>query len=119
MDKAQAIQKFWEGFGLPAYDENTVPADAETPYITYGVQTAGLDETVYPSASLWYKSKRWDKISQKAEEIYTAIKRMPTMKIDGGRMYITTGTPFAQRMSDENDNIRRILLQINIEFFTN
>jgi len=120
MDKAQAIHTFWSGFGLPAYDENTVPDNAPLPYITYGVQTASIDETVYPSASIWYRGKSWEAISKKADEIYEAIKRAPqTQKVDGGRMFITPGTPFAQRMSDEDDSIRRILIQVNIEFFTN
>jgi len=119
MDKAQATQKFWESFGLPAYDENTVPDGAALPYITYQVKTASIDEPVYPSASIWYKSRSWEAISKKADEIAEAIRQMPTIKIDGGRMFVTTGAPFAQRMSDEDDSIRRILLQVNIEFLTN
>ena len=31
MDKFQAQQSFWSSFGLTAYDENTVPDDAEYP----------------------------------------------------------------------------------------
>ena len=42
MDKYQAINEFWNRFGVMAYDENTVPDDAELPYITYGVNIAAL-----------------------------------------------------------------------------
>ena len=38
MDKAQALHSFWSGFGLTAYDENTVPDGAQLPYITYEVE---------------------------------------------------------------------------------
>lgn len=37
MNKAQAIQAFWESFGVPAYEESTVPDDAVMPYITYSM----------------------------------------------------------------------------------
>jgi hypothetical protein len=37
MNKSQALQSFWESFGIPAYNEYTVPDNAEMPYITYSV----------------------------------------------------------------------------------
>lgn len=121
MTKAQAIQAFWEGFGLTAYDETTVPDDAQFPYITYSVQTDSIGNTNYLSASLWYKSYSWKEISEKAEAIAEHIVTMmpPTIPIDGGRLYISKGTPFAQRMAEaSNDMIRRIVLNVNFEFLT-
>jgi hypothetical protein len=121
MTKGQAIQTFWEGFSIPAYDETTVPDNAQFPYITYQVQTDSLDSVCMTNASLWYRSYSWKEISEKTEEISQAIARMnpPSIKIDGGRLYISKGVPFAQRMSDDSDDaIRRILLNINYEFLT-
>ena len=37
---------------------------------------------------------------------------------DGGKLWIKRGTPFAQRMSDENEQIRRIYLNVEVEYFT-
>lgn len=121
MTKGQAIQTFWEGFSIPAYDETTVPDNAPFPYITYQVQTDSLDGVCMTNASLWYRSYSWKEISEKAEEISQAIARMnpASIKIDGGRLYISKGVPFAQRMRDDSDDaIRRILLNINYEFLT-
>ena len=70
MTKGQAIQKFWESFGIPAYDETTVPDDAQLPYITYSVHTGSLGDLCITNASLWYKSYSWKEISEKTEEIY-------------------------------------------------
>lgn len=122
MDKAQAIHNFWSGFGIPAYDENTVPWTAIMPYITYSVSTGSIENFVLLTASLWYKSTSWAEITQKVKEIEQAITSMnpPTMKIDGGRVYLVKGTPFAQRMSEPgNDLVRRMYLQVNAEFLTN
>lgn len=121
MTKGQAIQKFWESFGITAYDETTVPDDAPFPYITYSIQTDSIDNVVMTTASLWYRSYSWAEISEKAEQIAREIVRMqpPSIKIDGGRLYITKGVPFAQRMRDESDSaIRRIVLNVNLEFLT-
>lgn len=121
MTKGQAIQAFWESFGLTAYDETTVPDDAPLPYITYSVKTDSFDNVVLVNASLWYRSYSWKEISEKTEEIAMAIIKMnpPSIKIDGGRLYITKGVPFAQRMREDSDDaIRRMLLNVNYEFLT-
>lgn len=121
MDKFQAIDTFWNSFSWPAYDENTVPDDAETPRITYSVTADSLGLPVLISASLWDRSTSWESISNKAEEIGRYIDNAypPAMKIDGGRMKVMREVPFIQRMSDPSDNmIRRIYLNVSAEFFT-
>lgn len=123
MDKWQAIQTFWEGFGVPAYDETTVPLgdnSPEFPYITYEMRTGAMGNTVALSASLWDKSNSWERISKKADDIAKAVGEYGhiTIPIEGGYVYITQGSPFAQRMSDEDDSIRRILMNIMVEFLT-
>lgn len=122
MDKVQAIDEFWNSFGLPAYDENTVPTDdsVDYPYITYSVSTDSLGNMVPLSASLWYRSTSWEDITHKAQEIARAIKtqHMP-IKIDGGYVWLVGGTPFSQRMSDPNDDmVRRIYLNVSAEYLT-
>lgn len=120
MDKAQAIDAFWKSFGIKAYDENTVPKDTEFPYITYNVTTAALGTVVNLYGSIWYREPSWKNISLKTEEISRFIgyggKEFP---IDGGYMWLVRGTPFAQRMSDPNDDmIRRMYINIQAEFLT-
>lgn len=122
MTKAQAIHNFWSSFGLTAYDETTVPDNAPFPYITYSVETDSFDNTVMANAILWYRTYSWKDISEKAEDIARAIVKMnpPTIKIDGGRLYISKGVPFSQRKKEENDDtIRGIILNVNFEFMTN
>jgi hypothetical protein len=117
MDKWQALHTFWSGFGLVAYDENTVPDYAELPYITYSASIGELDEKVYLTASIWYRSNSWAEVSQKAEGIGDLIGGGYGVPYSGGRLWITKTVPFAQRMSEETDlQIRRILLQVNAEF---
>ena len=120
MDKAQALHAFWDGFGMKAYDENTVAENATFPRITYSVSTDSIGNLVILSASLWYNTRSWEDISKKADEIAAAIgyggKILP---VDGGYVWIMRGSPFAQRMAEPSDNmVRRIALNINAEFLT-
>ena len=117
MDEWSALNAFWNSFGLDAYDENTVPDDAEMPYITYQASVGGLDENVMLSASLWYRSQSWSDISQKSKQIGNSIGGGIGVSYTGGRLWIVKQIPFATRMSDPDDTgVRRILLQVNAEF---
>ena len=121
MNKAQAIHAFWSGFGLPAYDQYTVPQDAQMPYITYSVMTGALNDMMVMNASLWYRSSSWEAITIKADQIAQAIGNTgyAIRAVDGGYLWLTQGSPFAQRMSDDADrDIRRIYLNVNAEFLT-
>jgi len=119
-NKAQALNQFWNGFGLPAYEESVVPDNAQMPYITYNVSTGKMDDMLLPSASLWYRSTSWKDIELKALEIAEAIGKQGyyIQKIDGGYMVVRQGAPFSQRMSDENPDVRRIYLNIAVEYLT-
>lgn len=119
MDKEQAIHAFWSGFGLDAYDQNTVPDNAQMPYITYSVATGMMDDVVSLSGSLWYKSYSWKEIAGKALEISRYLGwGGKIIKLDKGYMWIYKGSPFSQRMQDEDDSIRRIYINLGVEFLT-
>ena len=120
MTKAAAIYQFWNGFGLIAYEENTVPTDAVFPYLTYQLITDSFDRDVAATASLWYRSESWKDINAKTEEIAQRIGLGgEIIKCDGGRIWIKRGQPFAQNMGDESDDlIKRKYLNLTIEYFT-
>lgn len=117
MDRAQCLNNFWNSFYIQAYDSNTVPQNAAYPRITYEVSLSDFNAPVLLTASIWYNSTSWAQISQKADEIETAIgKGGITLPYDNGLLWIVKGTPFSQRMSDEDPNIRRIVINIEAEY---
>ena len=123
MDSAQALHGFWSGFEWAAYDSTTVPSSEMTPAIpriTYDVAMAEFEAPVTLSASLWDRGYSWARISQKTEEIFDYIGLGGILiPYDDGKLWIRRGTPFAQRMSDEDDAIRRVYINIEVEYFTN
>lgn len=119
MDKQQAFYKLWSGFELPAFDENSVPDDASFPRIDYQVITDSIDSPVFPIAKLWYRSTSWTAIDAKLHEIESYIAEMLPISVDNGYMNVTTGTPFAQRITAEDDHtIKGYLINLAVEFFT-
>lgn len=116
-NKWTALDTFWGRFGIPAYDENTVPDGATMPYITYQASITEFDEKIQLTASLWYYSTLWNEISQKASEIEAFIGGGHSEPYTGGRLWITKEYPFAQRMSEPGSSMtRRIVMLIGVEF---
>ena len=121
MDKHQALFSFWSSFGLPAYDQNTVPDKAPLPRITYEDATGSMGDVINLTASLWYRDTGWAAISQKAQEIADYIESMypMTLPLNTGRLLLTRGRPWDQRMNDpDDDGIRRVVLNVQAEFLT-
>ena len=119
-DKEQALNAFWSSFGVPAYDENTVPDDAAMPCITYETSIGDLFNTVLLSASVWTRSASWAWAANKAQEISDEIGTGGTCYgYDGGMLWIKRGKPFAQRVADPADSmIRRYLINIEADFLS-
>ena len=121
MDKWQGLDSFWNSFGIPAYDENTVPDDAVLPYITYEAAIGSFGDTVPLSASVWYYGSSWAEISRKADEISRALNGWKLVELsDRQYIYLKKNRDglFAQRMPDVNTMVRRIRFSLSAEFFT-
>ena len=127
MDKTQALHSFWSSFNIPAIDEQSaydegVLESLGVPkrYITYEAATSNLGDALALTASIWDKSTSWAWITQKADEIAAYIGYGGrVLPVDGGYLWIKLGSPFARRMSDENNyDLRRIYLTISAEYLT-
>ena len=120
MTSSQALYQFWAGFDWPAYDENTVPSEEmhpAMPRITYQSAWGSFESELSLVASLWDRSYSWEAVETKAEEIYNAIGGGVHLPDNAGFVWIDDPSAFAQRMEDEDDSIRRILIQVKVEFY--
>ena len=119
LNKPQALQAFWERFGVAAYDENTVPENAAFPRITWTYAEDDFERPVALSASVWDRSYSWARVQTLAETIRLEIGYGGILiPCEGGQIWLKTGAPFAQRMGDDDDAIRRIYINIEAEFLT-
>lgn len=120
MDKWQAQHEFWSSFGVPAYEEHSVPDGAPFPRITYESATSVFESLVSITASIWVRSTSWKDADALADAIEEHIKRMGCPEINKGRYRVYIGdTTFAQKMDDPNDDqIKRIIINVTFEFMT-
>lgn len=121
MDKYEAQYSFWSGFNIPAYEENSVPDEDEVsfPYITYQAVSSSFDEDATINASVWTRSTSW----ATADTIATLVQQRlgnggAVVSYDGGIIWFTPNTPFAQSMGDPSDDrIKRKLLTVQLHFY--
>ena len=128
-DKLQAVTAFWESFGIPAYEENSIRGIDEYydeqgnrhkldyPYITFEMRYGTLDNPVQLTADVWYRNTSQEQISQKVEQIERAIGEGNVIEYNGGALFITKGNPFAQLMGDDaDDSVQRAYIMLNAEY---
>ena len=122
MDKWQAQHNFWNSFGVPAYEEHSVPDDQRNtfPRITYESAISAFEDLVSITASIWTRTTSWEQADTLANTIERFIKDMGCPEIEGGRYRVFIGnSTFAQKMDDpEDDQIKRIVLSVTFEFMT-
>ena len=129
MDSWQAINTFWNSFGVPAYDEQTTFQEGQQPaypHITYESASGVNGVTELLSASLWDKidpdvqmTASWSWLKQKAEEIKNEIGYGgKKMKVGGGGIWIKipVTSPFSRPVPSGADNILRIQMNIEVDY---
>ena len=119
-DKFAAIQDFWSSFGVPAYDEYSVPTGDNAPkfpYITYSLSYDTFDRPVSMVVNIWTRSTSWGSALRKFAEIEKIIGAGKYIECDGGAILIRFGSPIMNRLGDDNDDmVRRLLVNIAAEY---
>jgi len=121
MSKASALHTWFGSFGLTAYEETNVKANAPLPYLTYTYATGDSDGgEVSIVVNIWYRTENNTTPNAKAEQIYTAVGRGGVMiPVEGGAIWIKRGSPFCQAIAEPSDaNIRRRYINLTAEFLT-
>ena len=119
MDKEQALHSFFSQFNISAYDANTVPEALEFPYITYEVITDNFGAQNVLTASIWDRGKSWARVVGILHQIENALGYGgQTINYENGLLWVKRGMPFAQRMNDTDDSIRRIVINLEVEYLS-
>ena len=121
MDKFEALYSFWSSFGIPAFEENSVPTGddyPDYPYITYEVATGGFNSAISVNGYIWTRSNSWEEADEITEEIATRLKYGGELyPYDGGSLWITAQDNFASNMGDYTDNmIKRKVLNVTLNY---
>ena len=112
---AAALHSFLSGFGIPAYVVNTVPDEAELPYLTYPLTEPEWNSPATFYVQVYTRNKTQNAPAlRKADEIVQAIGpagvRIPC---DGGYVVLNLQNPTVQLIVDGDIRSAYINLQIN------
>lgn len=123
MTIGQALQEFFEGFGMKAYPTTAVPnsQDLTFPYLTYETPRSyfGGGE-VNCTVNMWFYTSSEAAASAKADELSAVIGRGGLiLHCDDGALWLRRGSPWVQSLSEaQNNNYKRRIFNLTIEFFT-
>ena len=121
MTKEQALQDFFNSFGIVGYRSTSVPDDVIFNYLTYDAPISSFEEEpVSITANLYYYTDSEAIPDAKAEEIRQRIGRGGVrLPCDGGFIWLRWGAPWCQSLVDDtNKNIKRRYMNITAEFLT-
>lgn len=120
MTPEAALYQFMSGFGIPAYAATATPSEAEFPYITYDLVVGEWEGgEVNVPVNVWYRTDSEALPNAKVREIGKALGiGGTTVQCDGGMLWLTKGSPWAQamRVEGEDDKIKRRYVNINVEY---
>lgn len=111
---AQALKKFFSSFGIPAYEENSVPDSVDTPYITYQLVEADWSESASVSATVWYKGTSLSDLLNEVDKIKSYVGEGLHIPVEGGCVCIYKGSPFAQTQETNDDKIKATYLLFEV-----
>lgn len=113
---AAALKTFLSGFGLPAFQEDTVPKDTGLPYITYSQAVPEWNQKASMYVRVWDRSDSNEGIIRKADQITRAIGaegiRLPLA--EGGYLAIWPESPLIQTQTDGDYRYAYINLSVNV-----
>ena len=110
---AAALKTFFSGFGLPAFTEDTVPEEAQLPYITYSASVPEWNQKATMYAQVWNRTRSNTGIIEKADQITAAIGEGLRIPLDGGYLVIWPESPLVQILVDGDFRSAYINLSIN------
>ena len=111
---ATALKTFFSGFGLPAYTADTVPDDAELPYITYSAGQPEWDQKATLYAQVWDRTTSNTGILRIADQITAEIGQGLRIPLEDGYLVIWPETPLIQILVNGDIRSAYISLSANV-----
>ena len=111
---AAALKTFFSGFVLPAFTTDTVPEEAQLPYLTYSLSVPEWNQKGTLYAQVWDRTKSNTGLTRVADQITAAIGEGKIISFDGGYLVIWPESPLVQIMVDGDFRSAYINLSVNV-----
>lgn len=112
-----ALFEFLDSFSIPAYPATATTEKTELPYITYNIVVGSWDMPVSMEVDIWMRTESEAAINGKVREIERVLSGGgKVITYDGGAIWITKGSPWAQAVPDEDNTIKRRYLNFDLQY---
>ena len=119
MNKYEALNKFYNSFGIPAYEENSVPEKKPMPYITYELITSSIEsESIAMSFKIYYRSESLIEIDSITEKISKVLTGGVNLKCDEGYITLHRGEPFALNIGSGEKSVKAKYINVTANYIT-
>lgn len=117
-DQVSAFQSWLtQATALPCFVEGDVPAGQAMPYVTHRMQIGAFGDQGSIEVDVWCPPGAAAKADGYALSLRAALgMRGDIVECDGGAVWLTRGTPFAQPVPD--DRAERRYCNIDIDYLT-
>lgn len=122
MNKYQAMYKWFNDLGIPFYVDTNVPdmKEIEYPYGTYQNVIGNWTDQVSITVRLYYRTTSEKEINAMVQKLTDKLKENNQVICDDGMLWINSGTPYCQAVSDVvDDTIRSRYINLLVDYFTN
>lgn len=125
LTKIEAIYQFFAGFGVPAFEQNSVPDGKDRPaypYITYELRPDRFgDYDTSVMFSVWDDNNSIERVVSISDSIARSLGRIgKVLKCDGGYVLMIADTPFCDIRAEESARtIKRALCSVKMRYYTN
>lgn len=121
MTAEQALYQFYSRFGIPAYEENSVPSGDDKPaypYITYEVADTRFGVEIPLSMTVWDRSDSLVRLATLAARIEDELTRGGIfISWDTGALWLKPADPLTRNAGDDSDNlVHRKIFNLSAEF---
>jgi hypothetical protein len=114
---AKALYEFLSGFGIPAYNADTVPDEAVPAYLTYPLTEPEWNSPGTFYITVYYRNQNSNRAAiEKADEIVAAIADGVRIPCDGGYIVLNAQSPLLQALPAEDD-IRGVYINLQINAY--
>ena len=110
---AKALNSFFNGFGVPAYSNDTVPDDAPVRHITYPMVDPEWSQQASMYCEVWDRSTSNAYILAKADTIVREIGQGIVFPCDGGYIRLQIESPAVQVRVDGDFRSAYINMSMN------
>lgn len=115
---AQALNQFWNGFGIPAYTSDTVPDEQELPYIVYNLTETDPLESKSHYAQVFYRSTSNTALLAKVDEILAAFHNSGnSIRLECSGGYVVLRNPTVQMLTDQVPEIRYAYIDMQLNCY--